>query len=241
MTIDPIELYAAAIDTSDFVAQVAPLIRQRTPAIGDLLDIGAGGGQLGWALREPGRRWTAVEPSPAMRRRLARFAAAVHIVNSPWQALAIEPRSYDTVLAANISALLEQPQEFLDRCHAWGRGTIIWVVPAQHGPHGLVFGGCLPATWHGEDETPGVEIVLRRLPHRDRPHAVAITAWTFSAVVTDLAVLAGYLADRLSWRGSDSRRQDLLNHLTRQAKPDAAGCRLEIPRRSAVLMWRIAL
>ena len=69
-SIDPIELYAAGVDTSDYVARVAPLIRQGVGEIGDLLDIGAGGGQLGRALRVPDRRWTAIEPSAGMRARL---------------------------------------------------------------------------------------------------------------------------------------------------------------------------
>ena len=72
-SIDPIELYAAGVDTSDYVARVAPLIRQSVGEIGDLLDIGAGGGQLGRALRAPDRRWTAIEPSARMRARLARL------------------------------------------------------------------------------------------------------------------------------------------------------------------------
>jgi len=71
--IDPFELYAAGIDTSDYVTRVAPLICRVAGDVGDLLDIGAGGGQLGRALRVPGRRWTAIEPSSSMRARLARL------------------------------------------------------------------------------------------------------------------------------------------------------------------------
>ena len=48
--LDPLALYASAIDTSDYAARVAPLIRRLSSDIGDLVDIGAGGGQLGAAL-----------------------------------------------------------------------------------------------------------------------------------------------------------------------------------------------
>src|SRR5262249_26328043 len=65
--IDPIELYAAAIDISDYAARIAPVIQTCVPAIGDLLDVGAGGGQLGNAVRQPGRRWTTIEPNSNMR------------------------------------------------------------------------------------------------------------------------------------------------------------------------------
>ena len=67
--IDPLELYAAAIDTSDYVTALAPLIRRAVPKIGRLLDVGAGGGQLGLAIHDPALSWTAIEPSPTMRRR----------------------------------------------------------------------------------------------------------------------------------------------------------------------------
>src|SRR5262245_27596332 len=84
--IDPIELYAAAVDTSDYVARVAQLIRQGVGEIGDLLDIGAGGGQLGRALRAPDRRWTAIEPSARMRARLARLDHSPRTLAGGWDA-----------------------------------------------------------------------------------------------------------------------------------------------------------
>jgi hypothetical protein len=85
-SIDPIELYAAGVDTSDYVMRVAPLIRQSVGEIGDLLDIGAGGGQLGRALRAPDRRWTAIEPSARMRARLAHLDHSPHVLAGGWDA-----------------------------------------------------------------------------------------------------------------------------------------------------------
>jgi hypothetical protein len=235
--IDPIELYASAIDTSDYVAQVAPLVRQHVATIGDLLDVGAGGGQLGSALSEPGRCWTAIEPNPNMRARLAEFDRAPRLVPKGWETADVRLRGHDTVLAANISALLQEPNEFLARCQSWARRTVVWVVPAQAGPRGLCYAGCLPADWHGEDETPGIDIVLRALAPASQPHAVAMAQWTFSGVISDLDVLATYLSDRLGWASSDGRRGALGAHLAGQAKPDPAGVRLKIPRKSAVLVW----
>ncbi len=233
--IDPIALYAAGIDTSDYVARVAPLVRRSVPAIGDLLDIGAGGGQLGGALRDPRRRWTAVEPSASMRARLGRRADAPHIVPHGWEAAELPGGGHDTVLAANVSALLQEPNGFLARCRAWARGAVVWVVPAQAGPHGLILAGCLPSAWHGEDETPGIDIVRRLLAPGAQPDTVALTDWTFSLVVPDLATVAAYLADRLGWPVSDRAR--LLAHLARQATPVRSGLRLDVPRKSAVLVW----
>jgi SAM-dependent methyltransferase len=233
--IDPIELYAAAIDTSDYVARLVPLIRQEVRDIGDLLDVGAGGGQLGAALRAPERRWTAVEPSPNMRARLSRLSAPPLVIAEGWELGDLPVGGHDTVLAANIAAPLQEPNAFLARCLAWSRRSVVWVVPAQHGPHGLCFAGCLPAAWHGEDETPGVDLVLRALAPSAQPQAVTVAEWTFSGIVADVAELAGYLADRLGW--APSRRSEMTAHLARQAKSDPRGYRLEIPRKSAVLVW----
>ena len=86
--------------------------------------------------------------------------------------------------------------------------------------------------------TPGVDVVLRALAPSAQPHSVAVREWTFSGIVADVAELANYLADRLGW--PDSRGPDMSAHLARQAKPDAGGYRLDIPRRSEGTISMIA-
>jgi hypothetical protein len=235
--IDPLELYASAIDTSDYVGRVAPVVRRLVPEIGELLDVGAGGGHLGAALQDRTLPWTAIEPSPAMCTRLAKLHRPPRIVAAGWQEADVAPGGHDTVLAATMPALFDQPAEFLARCRAWARRNVVWVVPAHEGPRGLCFAGCLPSRWHGEDETPGIDIVLRRLVADLPPHDLAFVDWTFSGVVKDLPELSTYLADRLGWAAIDERRPQLAAHLAAQAKPDAAGLRLNIARKSAVLVW----
>jgi SAM-dependent methyltransferase len=237
--IDPLELYAAAIDTSDYVSRIAPQVRRLVPRVGRLLDVGAGGGQLGAALQDRAFSWTAIEPSPAMRRRLARLHTPPQAVAGRWEEAWVAPAGHDTVLAATMPAFFDHPQAFLARCRDWARRAIVWVVPAHAGPRGLVFAGCLPSEWHREDETPGIDLVLKGLG-ASRPHDIVFVDWTFSGVVTDLPRLASYLADRLGWPRDDERRLRLLTHLQVQARPDAGGLRLDIPRKSAVLMWRVA-
>lgn len=235
--LEPLELYAAAIDTSDYVARVAPQVRRLVPGIGRLLDVGAGGGQLGAALQDRDQPWTAIEPSPVMRARLARLHVPPRIVPAGWQEAEVAPATHDTVLAATMPAFFDHPEAFLARCRAWARRTVVWVVPAHAGPRGLCFAGCLPSEWHREDETPGLDIALRGLPPASRPRAMAFADWTFSGVVRDLPRLAAYLADRLGWPAADDRRAALADHLAAQALPDANGVRLDIPRKSAVLVW----
>jgi hypothetical protein len=237
--IDPLELYASAIDTSDYAAALAPLVRRAVPKIGRLLDVGAGGGQLGAALRDPAVPWTAIEPSAAMRTRLGRFGHPPHVIAAGWETADLPAGGHDTVLAATMPAFFDQPENFLARCRAWTRRSIVWIVPAHAGPRGLCFAGCLPSEWHGEDETPGIDIVMAELAPSSRPHHVAFADWTFSGVVKDLDRLSAYLADRLGWAARDLRRAELRRHLVAQARPDAAGARLDIARKSAVLFWGI--
>ncbi len=237
--LDPLELYASAIDTSDYVSRVSPQVRRLAPDIGKLLDVGAGGGQLGASLQDHTLPWTAIEPSPIMRARLQRLHMPPHIVASRWDEAWVARQSHDTVLAATMPAFIDHTGAFLARCRAWARRTVIWVVSAHAGPRGLCFAGCLPSDWHREDETPGIDLVLKNLG-ASRPDEIAFADWTFSGVVQNLPRLAAYLADRLGWPPIDERRPRLLAHLAAQAKPDAAGLRLDVARKSAVLVWRIA-
>jgi hypothetical protein len=237
--LDSLELYASAIDTSDYVSRVSPQVRRLVPDIGKLLDVGAGGGQLGASLQHRSLPWSAIEPSPTMRARLARLHVPPHIVASPWNEAWIVRQSHDTVLAATMPAFFDRTEDFLARCREWARRTVVWVVPAHAGPRGLVFAGCLPSEWHREDETPGIDLVLKNLGS-SQPDEIAFVDWTFSGVVQSLPRLASYLADRLGWPPTDPRRPRLLAHLEAQAKPDAAGLRLDIARKSAVLVWRVA-
>lgn len=235
--LEPLELYASAIDTSDYVARVAPLVRQFVPEIGRLLDVGAGGGQLGAALQQRPWPWTAIEPSPVMRARLAKLHVPPTILASGWADAEVPSGTHDTVLAATMPALFEAPEAFLARCRDWARRVVVWIVPAHRGPRGLCFAGCLPTEWHGEDETPGLDITLGGLRTDSRPDKIAFVDWTFSGVVEDLPRLASYLADRLGWPVTDARRPRLTQHLERHTKPDAFGARLDISRKSAVLVW----
>lgn len=235
--LDALELYASAIDASDYVPKIAPLVRRLVPDIGELLDVGAGGGQLGAALRHPALPWSAVEPSPTMQRRLRLLPGPPRLLGAGWQEAAIPERAHDTVLAATMPAFFEHPEVFLARCRAWARRSIVWVVPAHRGPKGMCFAGCLPSEWHREDETPGIDVVLRGLSPQSRPQSTHFVDWTFTGIVPDLRRLAAWQADRLGWSDDDGRRARLLAHLSLQAKPVAGGFRLDIPRRTAVLVW----
>lgn len=237
--LDPLALYASAIDSSDYVARVAPLVRRLVPEIGDLIDIGAGGGQLGAALLPPGRHWTAIEPSPTMQARLAGLASPPRIIPRGWDDDGIACEPADTVLAATMPGYFQDAPRFLARCRRWSRRYIVWLVAAQRAPKGLILAACLPREWHGEDETPGIDLVLPQLGD-DRPHRSNAIDWTFSLDLSDLAGFAAFQADRLGWAPDDPRRPQLFEHLNKQAVPTSAGIRLSCHRRSAILVWDLS-
>ncbi len=172
-----------------------------------------------------------------MLARLAALDQPPQLVKAGWQETDVAPGSHDTVLAATMPATMDEPEAFLARCRSWTRRTVVWVVPAHAGPRGLCFAGCLPLEWHGEDETPGIEIVLRGLSPSSMPRDVSFADWTFTGVVPDLDELAAYLAGRLGWSAGDDRRGRMRAHLALKATQVAAGFRLEVSRRSAVLVW----
>ncbi len=236
---DPLELYAAGIDASDYTARVMPLLATVAGGSGPLLDLGAGGGQLGAQLRQRFDTWLAVEPCARMRTRLrALDPAPDQIIDRGWEDLELAPASVDCVLAANIAAPLTDARAFLARCRRWARDTIVWIVPAQHGPRGLCLAGCLPAAWHGEDETPGVEVVRQQLGPDAMPQSETVS-WTFTLPVTDVDAVATYLADRLAWPGTDPRRAAMASLLAERLRRAGQTQYLDVPRASAILVWRL--
>jgi len=174
-----------------------------------------------------------------MQAQLTRREPAPVILPYAWDDVRLPGLRADTVMAASMPAPLSSPVSFLARCRAWATRNIVWVVPAQAGPRGLCLAGLLPREWHGEDETPAVDLVLAALG-ADQPNRLEATDWTFSLTTADLPPLAAYLADRLGWPREDDRRPELLAHLAMQAVPVSAGLRLDVPRRSAIFVWTMS-
>ena len=234
--IDPLELYASAIDTSDYVAALAPLIRQAVPEVGRLLDVGAGGGQLGMAIHDPARSWTAIEPSPTMRARLVKLAHPPHVIAAGWEQAEVTHASRHRA-GRDHAGLLRSSRSLPRALPRLGAHRRLGRAGACRPARGLCFAGCLLPEWHREDETPGIDITMRGLAPSSHPPHVAFADWTFTGVVPDLFELSAFLADRLGWSPSDDRREQMTAHLARQAKRTGSGYRLDIPRRSAVLVW----
>jgi len=236
--VDPCELYAAGIDTSDYVSRIAPAIVRMAQPVGDLLDVGAGGGQVGSAVRRPGRRWTAIEPAPSMVRRLLALPDRPEVIATGWEGAPAAQDGHDTVLACNMPAFLDHAPAFLDRCRTWARRNVVWGVGAHRTASGIILAALLPPEWHGEAGRPTIDRVMDQLGPSDRPEAMETVHWTFSQVVDDLERLAIHLGERLGWAANDPRGPELLERLADQARPDPNGWRLDVPRSTTILLWK---
>ena len=137
---------------------------------------------------DPALPWTAIEPS----RDHARAASAASsrrraCIATGWEAADVparRPRHRAGRDHAAPSSIIPKPSS--PRCLA-GRGA-----PSSGSCRRMpdraacASPAVCPREWHGEDETPGIDIVMRGLAPSSRPHHVAFADWTFSGVVTDL-------------------------------------------------------
>jgi len=231
-------VYAEGIDASNYVANVVPAIRQKIGYIGDLLDIGAGAGQLGSALSSPPSHWVAVEPDAYMGGRLSAYPHCTKIIASGWAEVQdLAGQSFDTVLAANMIAPQADAINFLKQCRCWTRRAIVWIVPSQRGPKKICLAGCLAPEWLEEEYETGYQRVMAQLTEKDYPSYKLIVDWTFSYIAKDLTKVANHLANRLGWSVDDSRREAMYEHLSQQAIKHELGYLLKEPKQSSILIW----
>ncbi len=226
--IDPIVLWASAIDVSNFVATVVPAIRSCVAPTGSVLDVGAGGGQLGAALagRSP---WTAIEPCPRMRRRLRA------LIDTSWESAT--PDVHRTVLAANLPFRSGDAERFLERCRAWSSAAIVWIVPVIGGPRSVLLPGCLPAEWRHDAGHAATDAELTTLVRELAPRQIVYADWTLTLRVPAIEPLARYIGTEFNWTRPDRRRRLLVEYLLARATTIAGGVQFDIPQRSAIAIW----
>jgi hypothetical protein len=230
--------YAHGIDRSDYVAAVAPKIREMIGQAASLLDVGAGAGQLGAALCGPFARWVALEPNAEMRARLAGLRKPKPtIIKAGWQKLtALNLKPQDISLAANIGAPLTDARGFYRALRPLSRRAMVWIVPAQKGARGMCLAGFLDPEWHGEDMRPGHEITLAGLG-AEAPDHIAFADWTFRGLFPSLAHAEAHFLRGLKWNAGDLRIPALRARIASQAQLSPDGVVLESPKKSAILIW----
>lgn len=236
--------YAEALDGSDYgAAATGALAGAFGAAPESLLDVGAGAGHpvCGWVA--PAARWTALEPSRYLRARLGRLRRTSHPglrpLDARWQDL---PRlglaPHEIAFAANIGAPLQAPAALLGLMRARARRAVVWIVPAQRGPRRWCLAGALPAVLHGEEERPGLELVLKALGPAHRPDRMALFPWAFTARFRDRTAAFDHCAAQLRLGPADPRRAALATHLDGALRPaSGGGVALSAPKLSGLLVW----
>lgn len=236
--LDSMAIYAEGIDVSDYVAKVTPIIHKYIRHIGDLLDVGAGGGQLGAALTCPNNQWVAIEPDLYMGKRLASYPYCTRVIATGWEDVnELTYHSFDTVLAANMIAPQLAACQFLTYCRNFSKHAIVWIVPSQRGPKKICLTGCLLRKWLPDEKETGYERVMSQLSKSDHPTHTQTVDWTFTYITKDIEQLTDHLANKLGWDKEDPRREEACQHLYYQAKPHALGYMLEEPKQSSILIW----
>lgn len=238
--------YAAALDRSDYAAAAAAAFRGLLGTPASLLDIGAGAGQPVAAWLPGAARWTALEPNRYLRARLGRLARTTHPRLQPvaarWEALpGLALPLHAVALAANIGGPLSAPQPLLALMRARATGAVAWIVPAQRGPRRWCLSGALPAALHGEDERPGLALVLEGLGSAARPDRSAVFPWTFRARFRDAGAALAHCAAQLALVPEAPCHEALAAHLGASLRPlPEGGVELAAPKLSALLVWDLA-
>jgi len=232
--------YAGLLAVSDYAARVAPLLGG---PFDDLLDVGAGSGDLALRALGEGARWRAVEPSPAMRGllaghrpMLARRRIVLRIDACGWETLP-DTVGAAVVLAANLGASHHDAARLHDALRPRARRSMVWVVAAQPGPSTFCLAGLLPAALHGADVQPAHERTLAQLGSDRQPHGCRFVDWTCRGRFADLAAAQRHFVERLALEPGSARAAAVADHVARQADAAADGIWLHCAKRSAVLTW----
>jgi SAM-dependent methyltransferase len=235
--------YADTIAASDYAARVGPLLG------GDwheVLDIGAGTGELTRPRLSPGARWIAVEPNAVMaahlaglQRQLSERGIVLQLLPVLWQSLAASEAA-DRLLAANLGATHHEPAAFFEAMRGRWRRTMHWVVAAQRGPSTFCLAGFLPAELHGADTVPAVERTLAALRGSSPPQSVQFADWAYRCTFADAGAAQAHFLDRLGLEADSARGREVCAFVARHGRPVASGLEVGCQKRSAVLTWTCA-
>lgn len=236
--------YARGLAGSDYAEKVGPVLRRLLGRPTSLLDVGAGDGPFGRMLVGPDGRWTCVEPNRFMVESLARdqLHPPTQIIADVWQnlplrGLAANELCHDAVLATNVGGPIGETLAFVGAMRRLARHTFCWSISAQNGPRKFCLSGFLPPELHGEDVTPGVDLVLDQLGSECQPERQERVEWSFRATFADFDAAERHFIYQFSLHGATQQRL-LYAWLREHLLQTDAGWVASAPKTSAVLIWR---
>ena len=241
---DQADFYARTIAQSGYADAVVPCLGG---PFADVLDIGAGSGELTSRVLSDGARWMAVEPQAAMQRRLlaqrpklTTRGIELLLHQQSWQDLPPGLMA-TTVLAANLGATHHEAARFFDLMRPRAQKNMVWVVAAQQGPSTFCAAGFLPPDLHGANAQPAIDRCLADLGSHRQPHALLFADWDYRVVFPDVAHAQAFYLQRLALPEGSAKGQAVRDFVANHVESLRDGVAASCHKRSAVLRWEFEL
>jgi cyclopropane fatty-acyl-phospholipid synthase-like methyltransferase len=234
--------YRQANARSDYAARVLGVISGLLVGARSALDVGAGFGALAVPLAERLERVTAMEPSRAMVRALGdeadrRGLTNITIVQAAWGDTALEP--HDVVVCAHVGPLLGRGGAFLREVPAHARRGVVLVrdVPDDHDK--FFFGELYPLLLgRVYDRCCDYADTLAELARLGVTPTVTPIQYASDQPFTSLEEAVEFWMEYMDLTGDDERAT-LRRFLDRRLERDGEGWVAPLPKRAAVIQWRV--
>jgi SAM-dependent methyltransferase len=240
-TPDRVALFDLAVRGSDFPRQFVDALAPILTECRDAVDVGAGVGTLTLPLARRLQAVTALEPAPAMLRALQENLRRsgltnVTIVPGKWEDAVLAP--HDVVLAANVSPIFEDLDDFLHRATALARRAIALVQNVGPGADKFYFGELYPLLL-GRPYPPRRDYLdtVTALHGRGLFANVRVVEYDFDQPFADLCQAVEFWTARMGLAAPPQVRA-LEDFLRGRLRPHGSGVLAPMRRRSAVLWWR---
>lgn len=236
------ELYLKGIEQSDYADNVGSRLLELIGPQTQLLDIGAGVGTISRKILTENAGWTAIEPNAFLVDQLTANASSwpyqLSVLPYCWQQLnEHELEIHDVSLAANTSGPMYDTKTFWHWQQSLTRRLMIWIVPAQNGPHGKCLSGFLPEHLHGEKVGSTLEASLEQLGPAMQPDTITMVDWTFRQSFADYQQANHYFQNTFNPSAEPRLKEALSKYLDEFLQSDGNAFFATAAKKSAVLIW----
>lgn len=235
--------FNAAVQISNFPAQMLKVLEPVLAGCRTVLDVGAGVGALTVPLAKAVESVTALEPSPAMMEELRANVARnglrnVTCIQAAWGKAEVPP--HDLILVANVAPIFDDLLGFLTTAEPLARRAIALVQNVGPGTEKFYFGDLYPLLL-GRPYPPRHDYLQTvTLLHSLGIYAnVQIIGYHFDQPFADFQEAVDFWKEQMHLDDPEQERR-LIGYL--QTRLQRVGSRLVAPmrRQSAVIWWRLS-
>lgn len=236
-------LYLKGIEQSDYANNVGARLLELIGPQTQLLDIGAGVGTISREILAENASWTAIEPNAFLVDQLKMHATSLpyqlSVLPYCWQQLnKHELEIHDVSLAANTSGPVYDTKTFWQWQRRLTRRLMIWIVPAQNGPHGKCLSGFLPEHLHGEKIGSSLNGIVEQLGPAMQPDTITMVDWTFRQSFADYHQANDYFQNTFNQSAEPWLAEALSKYLDEFLQSDGNAFYATAAKKSAVLIWQ---